>query len=218
VKHLTQAEPSADLREALLNTDYITSLIKLENSRPSVMLSILLVKFLSFLKDSVGCLSTYARILQHSYLFLYLQKFADTEELYLHHRNVFNGRIHKRIADFPLDAGFVFYLALIEMLPHLPTKNLELSCIDPLNIEDGIVHVHSTLCFSSTQYFTMTLDYGLLLGEFFSHPVHAGKYVLDGQQYALAARILLDYLIEPSSKEYFLRQVVLFLFPATTEY
>jgi hypothetical protein len=185
-----------------------------------MIISISLARFLSFLKgsESVSCMLTYAQILQHSYLFLHLQKFTGTEELYLHHRNIYDGIIHKRIADFPVDAKFVFYLILIEMLPHLNTKGLSLSWIDASNVEDGIVHVHSTLYFSSNHRFTMPLDYGLLLGESLSHPVHAGKYVLDGQKYALAARFLLDYFIQPSSVEYFLRQVVLFLFPPTTEY
>ena len=50
ITHLSKAELSADLREALLNTTYITSLIKLEHWP----ISHLLVKFLSFLKSSVG--------------------------------------------------------------------------------------------------------------------------------------------------------------------
>jgi len=218
VEHLEQAEPSADLREALLNTDYITSLIKLENTSPLMDICDLIVEFLCFLKDSVGYILTYARLLQHSYLFLYLQKFRDTEELHLHHRNIYDGVIHKRIADFPLDAGFVFYLVLIEMLPHFNATHFALRCTDPLNVNDGIRHIHSTLWFKLTPRFPLTRDYCLLLGESLSHPVHAGKYVLDGQKYALAARFLLDYVIQPSSKEYLLRQVVLFLFPPTMEY
>jgi hypothetical protein len=59
-------------------------------------------------------------------------------------------------------------------------------------------------------HFHTTLEYSLLLQESLHRPVHAGKYVLDGQKYAFVARLLLNYLIEPSSGEYFLRQVVLF--------
>jgi hypothetical protein len=51
VKHLSKAEPSADLREALLNTCYITSLIKY---KPSSQISPMLERFLSFLKSSVS--------------------------------------------------------------------------------------------------------------------------------------------------------------------
>ena len=51
VEHLSKAEPSADLREALLNTCYITSLIKYE---PSSRISPMLGRFLSFLKSSVS--------------------------------------------------------------------------------------------------------------------------------------------------------------------
>jgi hypothetical protein len=215
VKHLTQAEPSADLREALLNTDYITSLIKLEKTQLektplSADICDSLLEFLSFLKGSVSYLLTYSRLLQHSYLFLYLQKFTDTEELYLHHRNIYDGVIHNRIADFPY-AEFVFFLVLIEMLPHLTARELYLKSVNPLEeVNDGIRHIHSTLRFNSPQYFAMTLDYRLLLGESLSHPVHAGKYVLDGQKYAFVARFLLDNFIEPSSEENFLRQVVFF--------
>ena len=50
-KHLSKAEPSADLREALLNTCYITSLIQFEER---LHISVILAKFLFFLKDSVG--------------------------------------------------------------------------------------------------------------------------------------------------------------------
>jgi hypothetical protein len=210
VDHLKKTEPSADLREALLNTDYITSLIKLENTPPSSWICDLIVDFLSFLKGSVSYLSPYARLLQPSYLFLYLQKFTDAEEFYLHHRNIYDGVIHKRIADFPLNARFIFYLVFIEMLLlHRHLTPLDFSYSDPSKVEDGILHIHSTLWFHPTQYFCMTLDYCWLLGESLSHPVHAGKYVVDGQKYALAARFFLDYCIEPCSEESFLRQVVL---------
>jgi hypothetical protein len=178
VKHLKQAEPSADLREALLNTDYITSLIKLENTPPSVDIWNLLVAFLSFLKGSVGYISTYARLLQHSHLFLYSQKFTETEELYLHHRNIYDGVIHKRVADIPLNAELVCYLVLIAMLPHFRGKILHFTWTDPLNVQDGILQIHSTLRFNPMQDFSMTLAYGQLLEESLSHPVHAGSMSL----------------------------------------
>jgi hypothetical protein len=121
--------------------------------------------------------------------------------------------------DIPLDAQFLFYLVLIEMQLHISANDdLDFSCADPLKVKDGILHIHSTLGFNSRRNSVMTPDYCLLLGESLSHPVHAGKYVLDGQKYAVAARFLLDHFIQPSSKEYFLRQVVLFLFPAITQY
>ena len=50
--HLSEAEPSADLREALLNTRYITSLIRLGLHEPWKIYS--LVDFLTFLRSSVG--------------------------------------------------------------------------------------------------------------------------------------------------------------------
>lgn len=49
--HLSEAEPSADLRDALLNTNYITSLIA--NQTPWEI-GYLLADFLSFLKGSVS--------------------------------------------------------------------------------------------------------------------------------------------------------------------
>ena len=51
IKHLSKAEPSAHLREALLNTCYITSLIKFE---PALQISHFLGQFLSFLESSVS--------------------------------------------------------------------------------------------------------------------------------------------------------------------
>ena len=54
VKHFSEAEPSADLREALLNTRYITSLIRFEQTGSSGIICDLLLEFLSFLKRSVG--------------------------------------------------------------------------------------------------------------------------------------------------------------------
>ena len=57
VKHLSKAEPSADLREALLNTCYITSLIEYE---PSSQISRFLGQFLSFLESSVSHALSYS--------------------------------------------------------------------------------------------------------------------------------------------------------------
>ena len=54
LKHSSEAEPSADLREALLKTRYIVSLIKFEQTGSSQYICNLLLKFLSFLKRSVG--------------------------------------------------------------------------------------------------------------------------------------------------------------------
>jgi hypothetical protein len=51
VQHLSKAEPSIDLHEALLNTCYITSLIKFE---PALQISRFLGQFLSFLEFSVS--------------------------------------------------------------------------------------------------------------------------------------------------------------------
>jgi hypothetical protein len=52
LEHLSEAKPSADLREALLNTHYIASLIKLGLHEPWQIYS--LVDFLTFLRSSVG--------------------------------------------------------------------------------------------------------------------------------------------------------------------
>ena len=54
IRHLSEAEPSADLHEALLNTCYITVLIKLETFDYSNRVADLLAGFLFFLKSSVS--------------------------------------------------------------------------------------------------------------------------------------------------------------------
>ena len=55
IPHLSEAEPSADLREALLKTCYITVLIKLETFGYTI--SDVLAEFLFFLKSSVSLYS-----------------------------------------------------------------------------------------------------------------------------------------------------------------
>ena len=57
VKHLSKAEPSADLREALLNTCYITSLIKFE---PALEIPHFIRRFFSFLESSVSYVLPYS--------------------------------------------------------------------------------------------------------------------------------------------------------------
>jgi hypothetical protein len=48
----------------------------------------------------------------------------------------------------------------------------------------------------------------VLLKEFLTDPIRAGKYVLDGSKYALVARFLLDCFIQPCPEQAFLEQVV----------
>lgn len=115
--------------------------------------------------------------------------------------------IHKRIADFPLDSdlGFIVFLVLVLMQPHLYREEFASHFISYFpTVESSIARNYSKP--------TDAMDYRdhPLLKEFFTDPVRAGKYVLDGPKYALVARFLLDCFIQPYSERKFLEQVVLF--------
>ena len=212
MKHSSKAELSADLRGALLNTRYITSLIKFEQTGSSRVICDLLLKFLSFLKYSVGyvCL-TITPLLPD----FYFQKFTDTEELYLHHRNIYDSIIRERIENFPLDFGFIVFMVLIEMGARVggetPPESLALNFMDYFpTVEGGIASNYSTLSFGpmETRNMRMSPSCCVLLGEFFTDPVRGGNYFIDGPKYALVARFLLDCFIEPRPERKFLEQVV----------
>ena len=99
--------------------------------------------------------------------------------------------MHERIADVPLDLGFLICLVLIEMqarddLGRIPSS---LSHYFP-SLNYDIMRPFSSLCFGQTP---IGHGYCALLAEHFSNPVHGGKYVLDGPRYALVARSFLDF-------------------------
>ena len=208
VEHSSKAEPSADLREALLNTRYITSLIKFEQTISNFWdICYFLLEFLSFLKCSVGYVCLTITPLFPDFLF---QKFTDTEELYLHHRNIYDSIIRERISNFPLDFGFTVFMVFIKMKARVG-KELPVGFMDYFPpTEGGIASHYLTLSFCPTEDASDFLDSSccVLLGEFFTDPVRAGNYFLDGAKYALVAGFLLDCFIKPCPEREFLEQVV----------
>jgi hypothetical protein len=146
-------------------------------------------------------------------LILYLQKFTDTDDLYLHHRNIYDSIIRQRIAKFPLDLGSFVFLVLIAS-PLFDKNNFAWELIHHFPPVEGRTQDNYTaLCFSHPQVLRIfnDLPYPALdtfLGEFLTDPIRAGKYVLDGTKYALVARFLLDCFIQPCPEQAFLEQVV----------
>jgi len=185
IRHLFEAEPSPDLREALLNTSYISVLSKLETSRYSSQISDLLVDFLFSLKSL---------------------KFTDTEDLYLHHRNIYDRIMRKRIADLPLDFGSIVGLVLAGLHPNiglLLNSNKYFTHYFPA-VEGGLPRIYSTLHFQQLPNSSGS-HYKMLLTEFLNDPGRAGEHALDGPKCALVARFLLDLLIAPCSEHNFFR-------------
>jgi hypothetical protein len=84
-------------------------------------------------------------------------------------------------------------------------------------VEGGIVHSYSTLHFDLPETFIVNHGYCMSFEKSLSHPVRAGKYILDGPKCALIVRFFLDCFIQPSSERDFLEQVVLFA-ELSTEY
>ena len=214
IRHLSKAEPSADLREALVNTRYISVLIKLEASNDADQVADLLGDFLVFLKSSVS----YTLSLFHqSYPIHCFQKFTDTEDLYLHHRNIYDRIMRKRIADFSVDFGSIVGLALAGL-------HLNISALFDLNkpftdyfpaVEGGLLRIYQTLYFrhlpthirgSRFKPLGGIPDscYLVLLTEFLTDPGRAGEHVLDGPKCALVAKFLLDCFVPPCSERNFL--------------
>ena len=199
IRHLSAAEPSADLREALLNTCYITVLIKLE----TFAVSDLLPDFFFFLKDSVSRHCFYSISLTPIHC---LQKFTDTVELYLHHRNIYDRIMRKRIADFPLDFGSMVGLVLVAgFLPNFGRFNFNKSFTDHFPaVKGGLGHIFKTLYFQPMDY-QPSSHCVKLLTEFLTDPGRAGEHALDGRKYALVAGFLLDCFIPPCSERSFSR-------------
>ena len=150
----------------------------------------------------------YVRLLHHSSLIFYFQKFTDTEELYLHHRNIYDSIIRERIANFPLDLGFTVFMVLIEMGAKVGKASLALDFIDYFpTVKGGIARNYSTLSFDLTKTKSVTHDCCVLLGKFLTDPVRGGNYFIDSSRYALVAKFLLDCFIEPCPERKFLEQV-----------
>ena len=157
----------------------------------------------------------YVWLLHHSYLIFYFQKFTDTEELYLHHRNIYDSIIRERIANFPLDLGFIVFVVLIEMKASVGRGSLRLRFLDYFTtLGVGNARNYSTLSFHPMYTLhpmvtgTLSRSCCMLLGDFFTDPVRGGNYVIDSPKYALVAKFLLDCFIEPCPERKFLEQVV----------
>ena len=122
-----------------------------------------------------------------------LQKFTDAEDLYLHHRNIYDGIMRKRIADFPLDFGSILDLVLVGLHRKIGLAfNLYFTDYFP------------ALYFQS-QHNSVDSDYAMLLTEFLTDPDRAGEYAIDGPKCALVARFLLDCFIPPCSERNIIR-------------
>ena len=208
-KHLSEAEPSAHLREALLNTCYITALTKLEtfpvDYSESGGVFDLLANFLFFLKGSVSIHCLYSEFHQ-SYPIHCLQKFTDTEDLYLHHRNIYDRIMRKRIADFSLDFGSIVGLAFIGLLPDIPIYNEYFTDYFPA-VKGGLLPIYHTLYFRQGCRRDLFADsrYQMLLTEFLTDPGRAGEHALDGPKCSLVAIFMLDCFIPPCSARNFFR-------------
>ena len=137
---------------------------------------------------------------------IYLQKFTDIRDLYLHHRNIYDSILRQRIADCPLDLGFFVFLVLISS--PLAGNDLGWSFINHFPpVEGRTQNNYSALYFNSRSRTGHLVPYDALLGEFLTDPIRAGKYVLDGSKYALVARFLFDCFIQPCLEQEFLEQV-----------
>ena len=131
-----------------------------------------------------------------------LQKFTDTEDLYLRHRNIYDRIMHKRIADLPPDLGSIVGLALAELLPTIGLWNFNFTDYFPA-VEGGLNRIYQTLYFRGPQLAHPSHLYRMLLTEFLTDPGRAGKHALDGPKCALVAKFLLDCFISPCSERNF---------------
>ena len=129
-------------------------------------------------------------------------------DLYLHHRNIYDGIIHQRIANLPLPLSLGSVVFLILTASRLLDKNCLLGRTFIKHFPPGrTLENYSALSFYSINTRAPLVLYNVLLGEFLTDPNRAGKYVLDGSKYALVARFLLDGFLQPCPKQAFFRQV-----------
>ena len=203
-EHLSKAEPSDDLREALLNTCYITALIKFETFHSTNIASFnLLAKLLLFLKGSVSIHGLYSVSLTR---FTGLQKFTDTEDLYLHHRNIYDRIMRKRIAYVSLDPlGSIVGLALAGLHPNIEPSDFNRYFTHRFPaIEGGLLGIYQSLYFHPWGYRPGSESRSwMMLTEFLTDPGRAGEHALDGPKCALVIRFLLDCFISPCSERNF---------------
>jgi hypothetical protein len=143
-------------------------------------------------------------LFHQSYTIHRLQKFTDPEDLHLHHHNIYNSIMRKRIADFSLDSGFIVGLVLAGLRSKILISNLNVYFTDYFSaVEGGLWHIYQTLHFEVGRQrgFIPDPTYLMLLTEFLADPGRAGEHAIDGPKCALAASFLLDFLlIRPSSE------------------
>ena len=200
-EHLSNAELSGDLREALLNTGYVTVLTKFQSFNYKI--PDLLEKFLSFLRFSVGIQCTLS-LFHQSYLIYCLQTFTDTEDLYLHHRNIYDSIMCQRIADVSLNLGSFVGLAIGGLRPDIQLSKFNKSFTAHFPaVEGGLSYIYQKLYFHWLDY--QPYPYSLMLTEFLTDPGRAGEHALDGTKCALVTKFLLDCFISPCSERNFVR-------------
>jgi hypothetical protein len=105
------------------------------------------------------------------YLIHYLHRFTDTEDLYFHHRNNFDTIIRTRLADFPLNSGFIVCLLLIELRPHVGRRLVSNFTNYFSTVEGDFSRIYSTL-YSHLQapgHNTPNLSYSMLLTKFLTY-------------------------------------------------
>ena len=143
-------------------------------------------------------------LLRRSFPIHCLQKFTDTEDLYLHHRNIYDSIMRERIADFPLDFGSIVGLVLAGLHPTTGLLKFKQYFTDYLLVEGGLSRVYATLYFQLPGY-KQSSRYLMLLTEFLTDPGRAGEHALDGPKCARVARFLFDCFIPPCSERNFFR-------------
>jgi hypothetical protein len=144
-------------------------------------------------------------LFHQSYLIHCLQKFTDTEDLYLHHRNIYDRIMRKRIADVSLDLGSIVGLALAGLHPdmHLSQFNKSFTPRFPA-VEGGLLRFYQKLHFRTLNLQPYSYSQMLLTG-FLTDPGRAGEHALDGPKCVLVTRFLLDCFIPPCSERNFIR-------------
>ena len=178
-EHLSKAEPSGDLREALLNTCYTTFLTKLELFDSNI--PGLLADFFSFLKVSVSIHCLYS---------ISLTRFTVCRNLQIWRisiSNIYDKIMRRRIADVSLDLGSIVGLAL--KLGLHPTTLLRFNESFKAHfpaVEGGPWRIYQTLSCGTLGYL-LSSDSRMLLKEFLTDPGRAGSMPLTAQN-ALSLR------------------------------
>ena len=150
-------------------------------------------------------------LFHQSYPIHCLQKFTDTEDLYLHHRNIYDRIMRKRIADVSLDLGSIVGLALAGLRSksniRLLKFNKSFTAFFPA-VEGGLMRIHQKLYFHTLDFDEPIGQYPysqMLLIKFLTNPGRAGEHALDGPKCALVTGFLLDCFILPCSERNFVR-------------